>query len=122
MKFPIIFPHYRTGDRDSIYDYDLSIAQQDKQLIFTSVIIENNGNGEYSNIYTHFKELRLKEDFFQNYSKEEFLNVLKFLTDVEFKIPGTLKFNKKGTTTIWKNYRDINELKAKEYFISWKES
>ena len=122
MEFPIIFPRWRTGDRDSIYDYDFSINKVNENLVFVSSVVEENGYGEKANHYSYRKELVLKGDFFSNYSKAEFLTVLKILTDAKFDIPEKLKFNRKGITTIWKEIRKIEELKEKDYFVSYQET
>ena len=62
----------------------------------------------------------VKGDFFDKYSKDEFLIVLWLVTDAKFDIPKEIKFNKKGITTEWKNSWDFEELKAKDYFVSYK--
>lgn len=120
MRFPIIFPHWRTGDRDSVYDYDFSINKVGENLLFFSSVLEENGYGENANHYSCHTELLVKGDFFDKYSKDEFLIVLRLLTDAKFDIPKEIKFNKKGITTEWKNSWDLEELKAKDYFVSYK--
>lgn len=113
----IHFPHIRTGDREGIFDTDFSIKKEDDcwHLSFEHV------HDDSINLDFHFDDFYIEGDFFDRYSKEEFLNLVHHCCsdiDKNVKIPASLSslFTKTGETTEWKGWSS-REIESKEYFL-----
>ena len=113
----IHFPHIRTGDREGIFDTDFSIKKEDDcwHLSFEHV------HDDSINLDFHFDDFYIEGDFFDRYSKEEFLNLVEHCcSDIKknVKIPASLSklLNKNGETTEWKSWSS-REIESKEYFL-----
>ena len=113
----IHFPHIRTGDREGIFDTDFSIKKEDDcwHLSFEHV------HDDSINLDFHFDDFYIEDDFFDRYSKEEFLNLVHHCCsdiDKNVKIPASLSslFTKTGETTEWKGWSS-REIESKEYFL-----
>lgn len=119
----IHFSHSRTGDREGIYDEDLSLGKTESGWLLT---LERKMKREQSDdadgfVYDfNIDDIILKEDFFEKYSKKEFTNILKAIntSNVASKIPSDIKFNSKGISTEWSEYPGWSDLKTKEYLAS----
>lgn len=118
----IHFLHIRTGDREGIFDTDFSIKKEDDcwHLSFEHV------QDDSLNFYFNFDDYYIKGDFFEKYSKKEFLNLVHHCCsdiDKNVKIPASLSslFTKTGETTEWKGWNS-QEIESKEYFLDEKSS
>ncbi|MBQ9281104.1 MAG: hypothetical protein IJ207_02775 [Treponema sp.] len=118
----IHFPHIRTGDREGIFDTDFSIKKEGDcwHLSFEHV------QDDSINLDFHFDDFYIEGDFFDRYSKKEFLNLVEHCCgDIEknVKIPARLSelLDENGETTEWKSWSS-REIESKEYFLNRKYS
>lgn len=118
----IHFPHQRTGDREGIFDTDFSIKKEDDCWYLSFEHVQDDS----LNFYFNFDDYYIKGDFFEKFSKKEFLNLIHHCcSDINenVKIPAELStlFTKNGETTEWKSWGS-GEIESKEYFLTDKSS
>lgn len=95
----IHFPHLRSGDREDMYDMDLSLGKTDSGWLLTC---ERKMSREQVDGYVYdfsIEDIILPEDFFEKYSKKEFIKIVSVISSGErqytSKIPSQIKFRMK---------------------------
>ncbi len=118
----IHFLHLRSGDREGMYDMDLSLGKTDSGWLLTC---ERKMSREQVDGYVYdfsIEDIILPEDFFEKYSKKEFIKIVSVISSGErqytSKIPSQIKFRSRGIYTEWSEYPGIRELEKKDYIVS----
>lgn len=122
----IHFTHLRQGDREGIFDSDLSIGKTSSGWLLS---YERKTQRDTVDDYVfdfYIDDYLFTEDFFEKYSKKEFSKILKVITHSEFELKDCKEIKKLfkpgGITSEWTEsiyWSDIKEqLEQKEYFIS----
>ena len=117
----IHFPHHISGDREGIYENDLSLGKTESGWLLAYETKMSREQDDDFVFEFHIDDIILPEDFFEKYSKKEFKQIVEGISwgegQFSSKIPSKIHFPQKGITTDWDGHSSRTALKSKEYIV-----